>query len=179
MYRFCELEGNYRYLLRISIGNEGGGKKTLFLLCNPSTADATRDDTTTRNLQKWAAENGVGTTIIANLYAFRASSPEALRSLSERRAVGAKNGDAIERASEEADEVIVAWGNPPQSRGKKGVCKEGQRDNGNSTQTTQGCVLHGYYQSWESYPPSCLVYERQSEGSLLCTIWRLISQSLM
>lgn len=118
MERSCELEGKYRYLLRISISEKG--TKALFVLCNPSTADAAKDDTTTRNLQKWAKENGVGVVIVTNLYAYRASGPNVLAPLSEAAAVGEKNMEAIARTVAKATEVIVAWGNPPKSRGAAG-----------------------------------------------------------
>lgn len=125
MERSCELDGNYRYLLRIQISE--GGKCALFVLCNPSTADHMDDDPTTRNLKKWAGQNGVGMIIIANLYAYRASRPAALLSLSESEAIGGKNMDAITRAAMEVDEVIVGWGNPPpKSRSKKEFVKQGQ-----------------------------------------------------
>lgn len=115
MERTCELEGNYRYLLRIRVSE--ARKTALFILCNPSTADATKDDITTRNLKKWAKQNDIGTVVVANLYAYRTSQPGELSSLSEADVVGAKNMDAITRAAAEVDEVIVAWGNLPAIRG--------------------------------------------------------------
>jgi len=114
MIRSSEIEGNYRYLLHIPVSDEG--KKILFLMCNPSTADLYKEDTTTRNLKKWAKQNGVGVIIVGNIYAYRTSRPEALQSLKVAEAVGEKNIDAIIRASSEADEVIIAWGDPPKSR---------------------------------------------------------------
>lgn len=114
MERTCELEGHYRYLLRIPVNETP--KSVLFVLCNPSTADSTKDDTTTRNLQKWAKQNSVGQAVIVNLYAYRASQHAGLASLSEAEAVGEKNMDAIARAAAECDEVLVAWGNPPKCR---------------------------------------------------------------
>ena len=106
MERSCEREGNYRYLLRIPVSN--GTKSVLFVMCNPSTADALKDDTTTRNLQKWARQNSVGQVVIVNLYAYRASQHAGLSALSEADAVGEKNMDAISRTAVECDEVIVA-----------------------------------------------------------------------
>jgi|SRR3989344_3195423 len=117
MERSCEQDGKYRYLLNIPIGNES--RKTLFILCNPSTANASRDDPTTGNLKKWARGNGIGIVIVANLYAYRSPHPFALSHLSEAEAVGHKNMAVITRAVSEADEVIVAWGNPPAGRSAK------------------------------------------------------------
>ena len=114
MERSCELEGDYRYVLRIPVSE--AGKKVLIVMLNPSTADAASDDTTTRNLKKWAKQNRVGWVVIVNLYAYRSSSHAGLAALSEAKAVGVKNSKAIVRAAAECDEVIVAWGNPPAFR---------------------------------------------------------------
>lgn len=112
--RRCTIDGDYRYLLRIPALD--AGKEVLCVLCNPSTADGMRDDPTTRNLRKWARGAGVGTIVVVNLYAVRASRPEALRPLTRARAIGPRNTHAIARAAATADEVIVGWGNPPKSR---------------------------------------------------------------
>src|SRR2546430_963824 len=67
----CDIEGKYRYYLRIHALNKK--KRTLFILCNPSTADANYDDPTTRNLKKWASKNHVQALTIVNLFAYRAT----------------------------------------------------------------------------------------------------------
>jgi hypothetical protein len=96
-----------------------GKKSVLFIMKNPSTANADRDDPTTRNLKKWAKANGIADIWIVNLYAYRASSPDALATLSEADVVGEENMATIRRAAAEVQEVFAAWGNPPHSRGKE------------------------------------------------------------
>lgn len=119
MTRQCEQDEKHRYLLRISVPDTSGNKSALFIMKNPSTANADRDDPTTRNLKKWAEANGIADIWIVNLYAYRASSPDALATLSEADAVGEGNMATIRRAAAEVQEVFAAWGNPPDSRDRE------------------------------------------------------------
>ena len=114
MKRKCIKEGNYRYLLSIPVADLG--TRTLFILSNPSTADENEDDPTTRNLQKWAREQGISDVVIANLYAYCSSRPGALKNIPDTEASGSKNDLMIEKAAREVDQVIVAWGNPSSGR---------------------------------------------------------------
>lgn len=119
MDRQCEQNGKYRYLLRIPVPEVQGGRAGLFIMKNPSTANANKDDPTTRNLKKWAQANGIADIWIVNLYAYQASSPNALANLSEADAVGQHNMATIARATSEVHEVFAAWGNPPNSRSRE------------------------------------------------------------
>lgn len=66
--------GNYRYAL-IRDGWLGGEGAVLFVMLNPSTADATSNDPTTRRCIGFAQRWGFASLAIANLYAYRATVP--------------------------------------------------------------------------------------------------------
>lgn len=68
--------GNFRYRLwRIW----GEAPRVLFVMLNPSTADADNDDATVRWLMGWAERNGFGGIEVCNLYAYRTKSPKELK----------------------------------------------------------------------------------------------------
>jgi hypothetical protein len=69
-------DGVYRYRLdRVW----GAGPRVLFVMLNPSTADATQDDPTLRRCLGFARDWGYGSLTVANLYAYRARGPQAGR----------------------------------------------------------------------------------------------------
>jgi hypothetical protein len=101
--------GTYRYLLGRRVGE---GKRTaLFVMLNPSTADALVDDPTIRRCIGFARREGCGVLEVVNLFAYRTTDPAALRSASE--PVGPANDQFIEQAVRRTDLVVVAWGIVP------------------------------------------------------------------
>lgn len=69
----CE---RYRYWLHRSwLGGEGW---TVFVMLNPSTADATEDDPTIRRCIRFAKDWGTHGLIVVNLFAWRATDPKNL-----------------------------------------------------------------------------------------------------
>ena len=68
--------GLYRYSLR-RIWCEG--PPLIVVMLNPSTADARVDDPTIRRVMGFAQSNGYGGIIVLNLFAWRATSPAALK----------------------------------------------------------------------------------------------------
>lgn len=64
--------GLYRYALTRWWGN---GPNCGFIMLNPSTADAERDDPTIRRCIGFAQREGCGGLIVLNLFAFRATKP--------------------------------------------------------------------------------------------------------
>ena len=96
----------YRYLLT----REFGGVSTcLFIMLNPSSADAVQDDPTVRRCIGFARRGGFGRLEVVNLYAFRSTSPSALFTALD--PVGPDNVSEIREALGRADMVIAAWGN--------------------------------------------------------------------
>ena len=97
---------HYRYLLTREFG---GGSTCLFIMLNPSTADADHDDPTVRRCIGFAKREGFGRLEVVNLYAFRSASPSTLFAAPD--PVGPDNIFEIREALDRADMVIVAWGN--------------------------------------------------------------------
>lgn len=100
--------GTYRYALwrdQASLLNSGS---VLFVMLNPSTADATQDDATIRRCRVFAAGWGYGRLAVGNLYAYRATKPTDLDSAED--PVGPENDEWLERLADEATRIIVAWG---------------------------------------------------------------------
>jgi len=68
--------GKYRYTLTREWDVTKG--KIVFIMLNPSTADAEFDDPTIRRCINFAKDWGYGSLTVGNLYAYRTSSPEVL-----------------------------------------------------------------------------------------------------
>lgn len=98
--------GTYRYSLLRLWGAMGG--TVLYVMLNPSTADADQDDPTIRSCIRIAKSHGYGSLEVVNLFAYRATNPRELLRASD--PVGPENEVAIERAARRCDTVICAWG---------------------------------------------------------------------
>ncbi|MGH3477634.1 MAG: DUF1643 domain-containing protein [Nocardioidaceae bacterium] len=102
-------DGVYRYSLtrRWDVGSS-----CLFVMLNPSTADASRDDPTVRRCIGFAQRWGWAGLIVVNVYGYRATHPGALWAVDD--PVGPDNDAAIVSACEYAAEmgsvVVAAWG---------------------------------------------------------------------
>lgn len=100
----------YRYLLtRIWDPKK---PPVVFLMLNPSTADALEDDATIRRLAHpksgFVRRMGAGGLIVVNLFALRSTDPRALRDHSD--PVGPLNDAFIRQATDQATTVVAAWG---------------------------------------------------------------------
>ena len=60
--------GKYRYVLE----RDKGSNPLVFLMLNPSTADASLDDPTIRRCRRFSEDNGYTGIVVVNLYAYRA-----------------------------------------------------------------------------------------------------------
>ena len=101
--------GRYRYLLSRSWAPSRGSVG--FVMCNPSTADAHRDDPTVRRCIGFARGWGFGALRIANAFALRTADPTVLLD------VVAVGGDPVGpdnprhlRGLGEEHTVVLAWG---------------------------------------------------------------------
>jgi hypothetical protein len=83
--------------------------KILFIMLNPSTADADNDDPTIRKIIKFSKSWGYGGVYVGNLYAFRSTDPKALRHTHD--PVGEDNIEHITKLISLSDIVVYAWGN--------------------------------------------------------------------
>lgn len=98
--------GQYRYSLwRIWSHNL---PKVLFIMLNPSTADASIDDPTSRRCIRFAKDWGFGSLEVVNLFAYRATKPDELKKCSD--PIGPDNDIYIRRAALQTDKIITAWG---------------------------------------------------------------------
>lgn len=104
--------GAYRYLLRRHL-EEGVSKDRpiLFIMLNPSIANATEDDPTIRRCIGFAKSARCNLLTVVNLYALRATDPRALKSHVD--PIGPDNNLAIAKAVEAhwGATIVAAWGN--------------------------------------------------------------------
>ena len=89
----------------------GEPETCLFIMLNPSTADAETDDPTIRRCVGFAADWGYDRVEIVNLFAYRATSPQTLLGLKHGDdPVGERNQDIFGFAARNAHLVVCAWG---------------------------------------------------------------------
>ena len=106
-------DGMHRYLLRRSVpcddGAEGPPSSTvLFIMLNPSTADATTDDPTIRKCRGFAQRWGHTAFEVVNLFSFRATKPRDLWAAQE--PIGPECDHHILAAAARAHTHVAAWG---------------------------------------------------------------------
>ncbi len=80
-----------------------------FLMLNPSTADEVKLDPSCTRARVYAERWGFGALIVTNIFGWRATDPEEMKSV--RDPVGKGNDVAILKAAREAGIVVCAWGN--------------------------------------------------------------------
>jgi len=101
-------DGRYRYALGRDIDRSKDDKPVLFIMLNPSTADATKDDPTIRRCRFFAKKWGANGLVVANLYAFRTTNPKDLWKQDD--PVGPENDRHIQMLAEACGAVVCAWG---------------------------------------------------------------------
>ncbi|GGX02122.1 DUF1643 domain-containing protein [Streptomyces chryseus] len=83
-----------------------------FVMLNPSTADADQDDATIRKCVRYAQRWGLGSLVVVNLYAYRATLPRHLPDGPE--AIGPDNDGWLSQAALDALDsggpLVAAWG---------------------------------------------------------------------
>ena len=99
--------GRYRYLL--SRQWDRGDRQALFIMLNPSTADAEIDDATIRSCIRLCKAWSFGGFEVVNLFGWRATDPKELLTASED-PVGSSNDRIAKMAINRCDVVICAWG---------------------------------------------------------------------
>ena len=102
-------DGRYRYNLVRWLDDLMTRKPTaLFIMLNPSTADAREDDQTIRRCTRFARDWGFGKLIVVNLFGWRATDAGELARAPD--PIGPDNEMEIARALRVADLVLCAWG---------------------------------------------------------------------
>ena len=86
--------------------------RACWIMLNPSTADAMKDDQTIRKCVEFTKRFGYGGIEVVNLFAWRATKPAALKRVSD--PIGPSNDAAIKNAADGVNRgggiVICAWG---------------------------------------------------------------------
>lgn len=100
-------DGLYRYWLTRGWGDDPAFVN--FICLNPSTADATRDDPTVRRLRGFARSWGYDGFWLTNLFAYRATDPEAL-CFAQGDISGPDNMTWLSEVASRAALVVMAWG---------------------------------------------------------------------
>lgn len=93
----------YRYWLE----RDKGVNPLVFVMLNPSTADAEIDDPTIRRCRRFAVDNGYTGIVVVNLYAYRATKPKDLFFAAD--PIGLLNDQYVSAAAMSRD-VCCAWG---------------------------------------------------------------------
>ena len=84
-------------------------KKLIFIMLNPSSADAEHDDPTLKACTQFAQGWGYSQLHIVNLFAYRTAQPAALTQISD--PIGPENDHYLIHTATVADRIILAWGN--------------------------------------------------------------------
>jgi hypothetical protein len=104
-------DGTYRYsLVRIW---DPARPRLVFVMLNPSTADASEDDRTIGRCMDFARRNGYGSIEVVNLFALRSTDPRHLATHPD--PVGPDNDLHLQRAAYRRV-VVVAWGAHPMTK---------------------------------------------------------------
>jgi hypothetical protein len=99
-------DGLYRYRLDRWCGD---GPRVVWVLLNPSTADADVDDPTIRRVMRFSRDWGYDGCTVLNVYAWRATKPSDLPD-SDERAAGPLWNKHFQEAVTIMTPVVAAWG---------------------------------------------------------------------
>lgn len=104
--------GTYRYALsRPREGESAWYPAAVFLMLNPSTADADNDDPTIRRCRRFAKDWSCEGLIVGNLFALRSTDPDQL--LTHADPIGPDNDSWLRRMTARSVTVVCAWGAHP------------------------------------------------------------------
>ena len=111
----------YRYKLQRDLKHDNE-LIFLFIMLNPSFANATKNDPTLRRCMGFAEGWGYGRLEVVNLFSFRATNPADLRDLPTGALFGPAHWEHILTAVKRADRVVCGWGADPHAKiGEVGV----------------------------------------------------------
>jgi hypothetical protein len=109
MKKYALIKGDYRYSL-IREWDSQNPRRAVFMMLNPSTADDLENDQTTNKCITFAKSWNCGSLEIVNVYAYRSTNYQHLKSLSKEEATGLENEMYIENALKNATIRVAAWG---------------------------------------------------------------------
>lgn len=103
--------GKYRYRLwRKWAASER--MPVLWVMLNPSTADANVDDPTIKRCMAFSQRWGYGAMWVGNLFAYRSTDPDAMLKLHRDEAQGPDNRKHLYAMASQSALTVAAWGNP-------------------------------------------------------------------
>jgi hypothetical protein len=104
--------GKYRYRLGRDVREAGGAYPNagyvLWIMLNPSTADAAFDDNTIRRCIGFTRAWGYAELLAGNLYALRSTNPSGLWASDD--PYGPKNRNHLSEMARDAALIVAAWG---------------------------------------------------------------------
>ena len=102
--------GTYRYRLDRDWATLTGAGTVLWIMLNPSTADATKDDPTIRRCINFTKAWGYAGLIVGNLFALRATDPRAIGKHGD--SVGPENDRYLKEMAKlpYVGRIVAAWG---------------------------------------------------------------------
>lgn len=101
-------DGQHRY--RLCRRWDRSKPRVLWVMLNPSSANALQDDPTIRRVQRFSVKNGFGALEVVNLFSRISTDPEDLKGLDTAALIGPENAKHWAEAKGRADAVIAAWG---------------------------------------------------------------------
>ena len=145
-------DGRYRYLLSRE-WDVFENRRVLFVMLNPSTADATQDDPTIRKCVGFAKRWGFGALDVVNLYALRSTKPDGLWAPGVE-PIGEVNDAWIDRAALGASRIIAAWGSEmrAQGRARDVLARLATRHHVEALRVTLGPPWHPLYVPYAAEP---------------------------
>ncbi len=102
------LSSDSKYRYRLSRCWAPNVAPLVWIMLNPSTADAVSDDPTIRRCVSFARRWGYGGIHVYNLFALRSASPRALETADD--PVGPANDSWLEKTVETGSSIVAAWG---------------------------------------------------------------------
>lgn len=122
-------ESPWRYRLWRYVDGADDLRQVTFIMLNPSTADALKDDPTVRRCLGFARSWGYGRLAVVNLFALRATNPHHLTNPNVC-PIGPENDGHILTEARDADLVVAAWGARGNFMGRAGFVLAMLRRNG-------------------------------------------------
>ena len=119
------------------------GPRICFVMLNPSTADAERDDPTIRRCIGYARAWGFGGLTVVNLFALRSTDPARLEQVGD--PVGPDNDRHLRRAFRSARLTVAAWGAHRATRARAGEVGRWLHDAACFGVTRDGSPRHPLY----------------------------------
>jgi len=101
-----EPDSEYRYRLWRNWGDTK--RRCLWVMLNPSKANADNNDPTVTRCINFSRRWGFGALDVANMYAYRSTYPKNLWLIDD--PIGPGNDEAILKAVAQASRVVLAWG---------------------------------------------------------------------